>query len=75
MVSEIKRPPLWKGLDLPLIYMYIAVHCGMSSIVEYGTTISAVDWVHFSVQVNPCVRPPCTLGGSTYPKKMSTLTI
>jgi hypothetical protein len=44
MVSEIKRPPLWKDLYPPLRYMYIVVHCGVSSIVEYGTTISVVDW-------------------------------
>ena len=66
MVSEIKRPPLWKDLYPPLRYMYIVVHCGVSSIVEYGTTISVVDCVHLSVSVNKCVRPSCTLGGSTY---------
>ena len=75
MVSEIKWPPLWKRLDPPLRYMYIVVHCGMSSIVEYGYKISVVDCVQFSVQVNQCVRPPCTLGGSTYPKKAYTLHI
>ena len=75
MVSEIKRPPLWKGLDPPLRYMYIGVHCVLSSIDEYGTTISVVYSVQFSVQVNQCVRPPCTLGGSTYPEKRRTLTI
>ena len=46
--------------------MYIVVQCGLSSIVEYGTTISVVDFVQFSVLVNQCVIPSCTLGGSTY---------
>jgi hypothetical protein len=66
MVSEIKRPPLLKDLDPPLRYMYIVVQCGLSSIVEYGTAISVVDCVQLSVSVNKCVRPSCTLGGSTY---------
>jgi hypothetical protein len=48
MVSEIKRPPLWKGLDPPLGYIYIVVQCGLSSIVEYATTICAVDCVKYS---------------------------
>jgi hypothetical protein len=48
MFSEIKRPPLWKGLHPPLGYMYIVVQCGLSSIVEYGTTISAVDCAKYS---------------------------
>jgi hypothetical protein len=69
MVSEIKRPPLWKGLYPPLRYMYVAVHCGLSLIVKYGTTISLVDCAQYSVQVNQCARPPSTLGGSTYPKQ------
>ena len=30
---------------------------------------SLVDCVKFSVLVNKCVRPSCSLGGSTYPKK------
>ena len=48
----------------------IHVHCrGLSSIVEYGTTISVVDCVKFSVLVNQCVSPSCSLGGSTYPQK------
>jgi hypothetical protein len=59
MVSEIKRPPLWKGLDQPLRYMYNVVHYGLSSIVEYG----------ISNLVNQCIRPSCTLGVSTYPQK------
>jgi len=46
----------------------IHVHC-RSSIVEYGTTISVVDCVKFSVLVNHGVRPSCSLGGSTYPQK------
>ena len=65
MVSEIKRPLLWKCLDSPLRYMYIVVQCGLSSIVEDGTTISVVDCVKFSVLVNQCVRRSCSLGGST----------
>ena len=69
MVSDIKRPPLWKCLDPPLRYMYIVVQCGLSSIVEYGTTISVVDCVKVSVLVNQCVRPSCSLGGYTYPQK------
>jgi hypothetical protein len=69
MVSEIKRGPLWKCLDPPLIYMYTVVQCGLSSIVEYGTAISVVDCVTFSVLANQFVRPSCSFGGSTYPKK------
>jgi hypothetical protein len=42
--------------------MYIVVPCGLSSIVEYGTTISVVDCVKFSVLVNQCVRPSCRYG-------------
>ena len=34
MVSEIKRPPLWRDMYPPLRYMYIIVQCGLSSIVE-----------------------------------------
>jgi hypothetical protein len=34
MVSELRRPPLWKGLDPPLRYMYIVVQCCLSSIVD-----------------------------------------
>jgi hypothetical protein len=49
--------------------MYIVVQCGLSSIVEYGTTISVVDCVKVSVLVNQCVRPSCSLGGYTYPQK------
>ena len=49
--------------------MYIVVQCGLSSIVEYGTTISVVDCVKFSALVNQCVRPSCSLGYSTYPQK------
>jgi hypothetical protein len=49
MVSELKRPPLWKDLDPPLRYLYIVVQCGLSSIVEYGVTIYVVDCVKFSV--------------------------
>jgi hypothetical protein len=56
-------------LDPPLKYMYIVVQCGLSSIVEYGTTISVLDCVKFSVLVNQCVRPSCSLGGYTYPQK------
>ena len=66
MVFEIKRPPLWKGLDPPLRYMYNVVHYGLSSIVEYGTTICmyVVNCATFL-----CIRPSCTLGVSTYPQK------
>ena len=49
MVSELKRPPLWKGLDPPLRYMYIVVQCCLSSIVEYGATNYVVDCVYISV--------------------------
>ena len=49
--------------------MHIVIKCGLSSIVEYGTTISVVDCVEFSVLVNQCVRPSCRLRGSTYPQK------
>ena len=49
--------------------MYIVVQCGLSSIVEYGTTLSVIDCVKFSVLVNQCVRPSCSLGSSTYPQK------
>ena len=45
----------WKCLDPPLRYMYIVVQCGLSSIVEDGTTISVVDCGKFSVLVNQCV--------------------
>ena len=69
VVSEIKWAPLWKCLDPPLRYMYIVVQCGLSSIVEYGTTISVVDCVNFSVLVNQYVRLSCSLGGYTYPQK------
>jgi hypothetical protein len=48
MVSELKRPPLWKGLDPPLRYMYIVVQGGVSSIVEYGATIYVVQCAQFS---------------------------
>ena len=49
--------------------MYIVVQCGLSSIVEYDTTISVVDCVKKFVLVNQCVRLSCSLEGSTYPKK------
>ena len=62
-------PPSWKCLDPPLRYMYIVVQCGLSSIVEYGTTISVVDCVNFSVLVNQYVRLSCSLGGYIYPQK------
>jgi hypothetical protein len=52
MVSKIKRPSLWKGLDSLLKYMCIVAQCGLLSIVEYGTTVSVVDCVQFSVYVN-----------------------
>ena len=52
--------------------MYIVVQCGLSSIVEYGTTISVVDCVKLSVLVNQCVTPSYRLEGSTYPKKKQT---
>jgi hypothetical protein len=37
--------------------------CGLSSIVEYGTTTSVVDCLKFPVLVNQCVRPSYSLGG------------
>ena len=46
--------------------MYIVVQCGQASIVEDGTRISVENCVKFSVLVNQCVRPSCSLGGSTY---------
>jgi hypothetical protein len=49
--------------------MYIVVQCGLSSSVEYGTTISVVDCVNFSVLVNQYVRLSCSLGGYIYPQK------
>ena len=49
MMSELKRPPLWKGKDPPLRYMCIFVQCGLSSIVAYGATIYVVDCVKCSV--------------------------
>ena len=64
MVSEIKRPLLWKGLDPSLRYMYNVVHYGLSSIVEYGTTNYVINCATFL-----CIRPSCTLGVSTYPQK------
>ena len=51
------------------VHLYIVVQCGLSSICEEGTTIFVVDCVKFSVLVNKCVRPSCSLGGSTYHKK------
>jgi hypothetical protein len=57
MVSELKRPPLWKDLDPLLRYMYIVVQCDLSSIVEYGATIYVVDCVKNCVLVNYCARP------------------
>ena len=51
------------------VHLCIVVQCGLSSICEDGTTTSVVDCVQFSVLVNKCVRPSCSLGGSTYPKK------
>ena len=47
--------------------MYIVIQCGLSS------TISGVDCVKFSVLVNQCVRPSCSLGGSAYPYNVSFL--
>jgi hypothetical protein len=49
VVSELKRPPLWKGMDPPLRYMYIVVQCYWSSIVDYGATNYVVDCIKFSV--------------------------
>ena len=46
--------------------------CTLSPIVEDSTTISVVDCVKFSVLVNHCVRPSCSLVGSTYPQKKTT---
>ena len=72
MVSEIKRIPLMEmsGSAYEIhVHLYIVVQCGLSSICEDGTTNSVVDCVQFSVLVNKCVRPSCSLGDSTYPKK------
>ena len=51
------------------VHLYIVVQCGLSSICEDGTMNSVVDCVQFSVLVNKCVRPSCSLGGSTYPQQ------
>ena len=76
MVSGLKRPPLWKGMDPLLRYMYIVIQCCVSSIVEYGETNYVVDCVKCSVLMNKCFRPSCSLGGSTYPQtNPRTLTI
>ena len=72
MVSEIKRIPLMEmsGSASEIhVHLYIVIQCGRSSICEDDTTISLVDCVKFSVLVNKYVRPSCSLGGSTYPKK------
>ena len=72
IVSEIKRIPLMEmsGSASEIhVHLYIVVQCGLSSICEDSTTISVVDRVKFSVLVNKCVRPSCSLGGSTYHKK------
>ena len=72
MVSEIKQTPLieMSGSASEIhVHLYIAVQCGLSSIVEDDTTISVVDCVKFSVLVNQCVRLSYSLGGSTYHKK------
>ena len=72
MVSEIKRIPLMEmsGSAYEIhVHLYIVVQCGLSSICEDGTTNSVVDCVQFSVLVNKCVRPSCSLGGSTYPQQ------
>jgi hypothetical protein len=72
MVSEIKRIPLMEmsGSTSEIhVHLYIVVQCGLLSICEDGTTISVVDCVKFSILVNKCVRPSCSLGGSTYPQK------
>jgi hypothetical protein len=34
VVSELKRSPLWKGLDPPLRYMYIVAQYGLYSLKE-----------------------------------------
>jgi hypothetical protein len=71
-VSEIKRILLMEmsGSASEIhVHLYIVVQFGMSSICEEGTTISVVDCVQFSVLVNKCVRPSCSLGTSTYPQK------
>ena len=66
MVSEIKRIPLMEmsgsASDIR-VHLYIVVQFGMSSICEDGTAISVVDWLQFSVLVNKCLRPSCSLGG------------
>ena len=64
MVSEMSG-----SASVKHVHMYIVIQCGRSSIVEYGTTVSVVDCVKFSVLLNQCVMPSCSLGGSTYPQK------
>ena len=55
-------------MDPSLRYLYIVVQCYLSSIVEYGAMNYVVDCITFSVYVNKCFRPSCSLGGSTYPQ-------
>ena len=77
MVSEIKRIPLMgmSGSASEIhVHLYIVVQCGLSSICEDGTAISVENCVTFSVLVNKCVRPSCSLGDSTYPKKRKKTT-
>ena len=66
MVSEIKWIPLMEmsgsASDIH-VHLYIVVQFGMSSICEDGIAISVVDWLQFSVLVNKCLRPSCSLGG------------
>jgi hypothetical protein len=45
MVSELKWPALWKGLDPLLRYMYIVIQCCLSSTVEYVAKNYVVDCV------------------------------
>jgi hypothetical protein len=49
---------------------YVSVSFDISEIhVHCRTVWSVVDCVKFSVLVNQCVRPSCSLGGYTYPQK------
>ena len=69
MVSEITPPMIKMSGSASEMHVHCRTVCGLSSIVEYGTTMFVVDCVKFSILVNQCVRPSCSLGGSTYPKK------
>ena len=62
MVSEITPPMMKMSGSASEIHVHCRRVCGLSSLVEYGTTMFVVDCVKFSVLVNQCVRPSCSLG-------------